>query len=193
MRDNNNRRLRELVQQCLLGDEDAWDKTVEVITPVILSICRSMRLSRDESLDIFGQVCYLLLKNLENLKSPDKLLSYVATTTRREILATRRKAQTLEEFKNSGLSTAVPQAESDPETSAERAQNLEILVAALLRLPEPESRLIWHLFLDENEPTYEEISELLGRPVSSIGPTRARILEKLRKILRKMGYRFGVF
>jgi DNA-directed RNA polymerase specialized sigma24 family protein len=37
------------------------------------------------------------------------------------------------------------------------------------------------LFYQKDELTYAEISRRSGMPVSSIGPTRARCLEKLKK------------
>ncbi len=187
------RRLTKLVQACLLGEEDAWNQVVDLITPVVYAICRSMGLTREESLDIFGQVCYLLLKNLKNLKTPDRLVAYVATTTRREILGVARRSRLYDDIKESGLVDQKNKTDECPEASFIQAQNMEILIKALGRLPETESRLIWHLFLDENEPTYEEISKELNRPVSSIGPTRARALERLQNILKKTGYKFGVF
>ena len=36
---------------------------------------------------------------------------------------------------------------------------------------------------DDPKPSYDEIAERLGIPVGSIGPTRARCLEKLRRLL----------
>jgi DNA-directed RNA polymerase specialized sigma24 family protein len=42
--------------------------------------------------------------------------------------------------------------------------------------------------LDASEPSYEEISERLGIPKGSIGPTRNRCLQQLRSILEGMGF-----
>ena len=36
-------------------------------------------------------------------------------------------------------------------------------------------------------PSYEEIGEMMNMPVASIGPTRARCLEKLRTVLPAKG------
>jgi DNA-directed RNA polymerase specialized sigma24 family protein len=43
------------------------------------------------------------------------------------------------------------------------------------------------LFLDHTEPSYDEISEQLGLPKGSIGPTRNRCLQQLRTILEGLG------
>ena len=63
------------------------------------------------------------------------------------------------------------------------------LIKAIIELPEKEYKLIWYLFLDENEPSYDEISQKLDIPVSSIGPTRIRSLKKLKKILKRKGFK----
>ena len=43
------------------------------------------------------------------------------------------------------------------------------------------------LFYDPNEPSYEEVGRRLKMPLGSIGPTRARCLQKLRQILEPAG------
>jgi DNA-directed RNA polymerase specialized sigma24 family protein len=47
--------------------------------------------------------------------------------------------------------------------------------------------LIEALYLDPRHPSYDVIGQELDMPVASIGPTRARCLEKLRMILRRRG------
>ena len=148
-----------------------------------------MRLSQEESLDIFGQICYLLLRHLESIRSPEKLLGYVSTMTRREVLAlTRRRGAyallTEEELEPHAVEH--PDFDSRLEQSDERA----MLMEAMLKLPARDYKLIYALFLDEKEPSYEQISEMLGIPVASIGPTRARILAKLQRWLRQKGFKF---
>ena len=47
--------------------------------------------------------------------------------------------------------------------------------------------LIDMLYFDARSPSYQEISQMMGMPVASIGPNRARCLEKLKKILQRRG------
>jgi DNA-directed RNA polymerase specialized sigma24 family protein len=53
---------------------------------------------------------------------------------------------------------------------------------ALRELTEPQRRLIAMLFADP-APSYSEISARLAVPIGSIGPTRCRLLDKLRRAL----------
>ena len=181
--------LIDLVHRCLSGDPQAWREIVDIVRPVILGTCRRMRLSQDESLDVFGQVCYLLLRHLERIESPEKLLAYVGTMTRREVLVlTRRRGMytllTEEELE--------PHAVDQPEVDSQLEQEDErvLLMESMLKLPVKEYKLIYALFLDESEPTYEQISAKLGIPVASIGPTRSRILAKLHRRLKQKGFKF---
>ena len=190
MANNQETSLTELVTQCLEGDADAWSRLVEAITPVIMSVCRSMGLAREDSLDIFGQTCYLLLTNLERLKSPDKLMAYVATTTRREVLANVRRGRLFDAARESGVIEVTGNAAANPEQLAEQSEKSAILIRAIWKLPEREARLMYHLFLDPEEPSYEDISTRLKIPVASIGPTRSRCLMKLGRMLKRMGELF---
>ena len=83
MTKTNHSDYEKLLVRCIQGDENAWEELVEKITPAILSACRMMRLSTEESLDIFEQACYILLHHLTNLKLSDKVIGNVSTITRR--------------------------------------------------------------------------------------------------------------
>lgn len=45
--------------------------------------------------------------------------------------------------------------------------------------------LLFALYFDPEEPSYEKVAERLSMPVGSIGPTRARCLKRLKKILEE--------
>ncbi|MFZ5980585.1 MAG: RNA polymerase sigma factor [Candidatus Zixiibacteriota bacterium] len=182
--------LGKLVKRCLRGEKQAWVSLIEIISPVIFSICRKMKLSREESFDIYGQVCYLLLQNISRLKDEEKVISYVATITRREIYALYRKSKIFEYLDESVLSNISREGIPDQDQILEATRRGEKLMKALVLLPERDYKLIMTLFFDKTEPSYKETSRKLGIPVSSIGPTRARSLEKLLKILKKKRFEF---
>src|SRR5262249_61773049 len=78
-----------------------------------------------------------------------------------------------------------PLADDIPDVSeqirqVEREHELE---RALDQLPERCRRLIDLLYFDVAEQSYSQIAATMGMPEASIGPTRARCLEKLRKLL----------
>jgi hypothetical protein len=54
------------------------------------------------------------------------------------------------------------------------------LCAGLAQLPLPCQRLL-SMLIEDPPPSYAEISERLGTSMGSIGPTRARCLDRLRR------------
>jgi RNA polymerase sigma factor (sigma-70 family) len=58
---------------------------------------------------------------------------------------------------------------------------------AVGKLPDRCRRLLELLYFEAANPTYEEIGRIMSMPVASIGPTRARCLEKLRTVFRRRG------
>ncbi len=182
--------IAQLVKRCRAGDEAAWSQLVRRITPVILSICKTMKLSREESFDVFGQVIYLLLVNLDKLRSPDKLLAYVGTTTRREIYSVNRREKLFEYIVDTELRLKTDSVYPGPDKTYEQSKRRETLSRAMFKLPQRDYQLLRILFFDSRKPDYEAASDLLGMPVGSVGPTRARILAKLKRILEKEGFEF---
>ncbi|RME29192.1 MAG: sigma-70 family RNA polymerase sigma factor [Candidatus Zixiibacteriota bacterium] len=187
-----NSQWARLVDRCRDGDEEAWRRVVELITPLVFSICNRMKLSREETFDVFGQVCYQLLRNLEKLRSADKLLAYVGTMTRREVYALERKGRFFSEFTGPGANDIADTTQVPPDRMLELGQRSERLMKAMARLPQRDYELLRLLFLERDRPSYEEIARRLGMPVSSIGPTRSRSLAKLKRLLRIMDRDLGI-
>jgi RNA polymerase sigma factor (sigma-70 family) len=177
--------FEDIVRRCLAEDQKAWEVLTVRLTPLIFGICRTMRLSRDETRDVHGEVSYLLVKNLRNLRSPKKLLSYVARITKNEALKIIRKPK-LKEASESTLIEDLPGAwNQPPDELYDGVRRTEAVAKAMAMLPERCFELIWALFFDADEPSYKEISKRLGIPVQSIGPTRKRCLEKMKKIIKR--------
>jgi RNA polymerase sigma factor (sigma-70 family) len=173
--------VTDLVTRARNGDKQAWDALVERYAPLIWSICRRYRLSGADAEDVSQTVWLHLLDQLGNLREPAALPGWLATTTRREcsrILRAARRPQA------AGLAL---EAENIPDTHAVVAEE-ELLLAernAALReafsdLPPDFQRLISLLIADPPIP-YAEIGAILGIPVGSIGPTRGRCLDRLRR------------
>ncbi|MFH2035940.1 MAG: hypothetical protein ABIJ45_06015, partial [Candidatus Zixiibacteriota bacterium] len=66
---------------------------MDIITPLVLSLCQKSRLSREESCDVYSQVSYKILKNLNKLKAANKFMQYVRSITVNEIISLYRKSQ----------------------------------------------------------------------------------------------------
>ena len=175
------RAVTGLVTRARNADRQAWDALVERYAPLIWSICRQHRLGGADADDV-GQTVWLhLVEHLGKLRDPAALPGWLVTTTRRECIRVLRAAQ------GSMAAEYLPDAEilSDQRTgTAEQelltAERHTALLEALLDLPADCQRLIALLSADPPAP-YAEISARLGIPVGSIGPTRRRCLDKIRR------------
>ena len=76
--------------------------------------------------------------------------------------------------------------ENCPERAALRGERVILVWLVLAELSEPHQRLI-RLLMSSPTPSYRDVSAQLGMPVGSIGPTRARILARMRAKLAALG------
>jgi RNA polymerase sigma factor (sigma-70 family) len=72
-----------------------------------------------------------------------------------------------------------------------QTQEQQTVRDAVEKLPDRCRNLLELLYFSTKNPSYEEISDTMKMPVASIGPTRARFLEKLRTVLRRRGIKQG--
>lgn len=184
------KKLEKLILACREGDNRAWHILVDYLGPLIFSICKRARLSRDEGLDIYGQVCYELVRSIHSLQSPGKIRSFVATITRRRIYKLYKHMRIVEDIDESVKRELCSNGPGNPDEAYDQIRKRAIILEAMSHLSARDSDLLTALFLDPDEPSYKEISARLGMPVSSIGPTRAKALEKLYRILKRRNIGF---
>jgi len=171
----------DLVTRAAQGDKHAWDALVERYIPLIWSICRKHRLSDADAEDVGQNVWLQLIHQLGKIRDPAALPGWLATVTRRECLrvtaATKRPPAT-------GYAISAEIIADEESATAEQellaAERHAALREAFAALPASGQRLI-ALLLEDPPVSYAEISARLGIPAGSIGPTRRRCLDKLRR------------
>lgn len=165
-----------LVAAAAAGDQTAWRELVERYAPLLVTVVRRFRLSPAETEDVAQTVWLRLVEYLSGLKEPQALPSWIITTGRREsirYLSTRRRSDPLD-------ADQVVADQVELEEGLYRAERHEVLLAGLAELPARQRELL-SLLIEDPAPSYDEISERTGIPVGSIGPTRARALDRLRR------------
>jgi RNA polymerase sigma factor (sigma-70 family) len=165
--------VADLVAGAKNGDSQAWNALVERYSPLIWSICRQYRVDGPAVEDVAQCVWLHLVKNLHNLRDPAALPGWLATTTRRECSHLQRVPSAMRG--NGQMLEDMPD-----EHELLVAELGAVLREACARLPVPYQRLLALLIADPPVP-YTEISARLGIPVGSIGPTRRRLLDRLRR------------
>ena len=173
--------VTDLVSRARNGDKTAWDALVERYAPLVWSICSRHHLDGAEADDAGRSVWLQLLDHLDTICDPAALAGWLAATTRRECGRAERAAQA------PGAAGPARYAQTIPDEQAGTGEH-ELLAAernsalreAFLHLPLSCRRLITML-IEDPPPPYTQISAKLGIPVASIGPTRSRCLDELRR------------
>lgn len=171
-----------LVRGAAAGDKDSWERLVDQFSRLIWSITAEFRLVESDAADVVQTTWLRLLEHIGRLQYPDRVGSWLAATARHECLRSlaARKRLVIGHDQNDMEETPAPGPEVDERLLAmERDQ---IVRDAMSNLPNRWQRLLEMLMADPPVP-YTEISDELGLPVGSIGPTRGRCLARLRVLL----------
>jgi RNA polymerase sigma factor (sigma-70 family) len=175
----------ELVAQCLSGDAQAWEALIFRYRRLIYSIPVKFNFIPADASDVFQAVCVKLIEHLHELKDETKVSAWLITTTTRQCIHVRaqrmRETSTDEDFDEPAASEVNVE---DIQIQTQEQQNIR---DAVRKLPDRCRRLLEFLYFETTSPSYEEIGRQMNMPVASIGPTRARCLEKLRTVFRRKG------
>jgi len=163
------------------GDQGAWNELIERYSPLVWSICLRYQLNRQDIDDVGQTVWLLLVERIGSLREPAALPGWLATTTKHECLrilrATRR-------HDHEGLP---PEDQMPPDPAATMidqelitAERNAALRAAFAELPRGCHELL-SMLISDPPSAYADISATLGVAVGSIGPMRARCLDRLRR------------
>ena len=169
-----------MVNRAAAGDQGAWNQIVERYSPLVWSICLRYRLDRQDSDDVGQSVWLLLVERIGMLREPAALPGWLATTTQRECLRVLRTSRRHDhvELPDEQLSLDLDAAMIEEELLA--AERDAAVRAAFAELPRGCRELLAMLTGDQPH-SYEDISATLGMRVGSIGPMRARCLDRLRQ------------
>jgi len=170
----------ELLSRVVAGDERAWNELVGRFAGLVWSVARSFRLSSAATDDVVQTVWLRLAEHCGRIREPDRLASWLATTTRNESLRVIRGNVRLtpqDAFDETSDLTA-----SSIEDRVTDDDTLRAVLKAFAQLSADDQALL-RLLCAVPPLDYETIAETLGRPIGSIGPTRARCLERLRRLL----------
>lgn len=176
----------QLVRHCLDGSEEAWSELIEKYRTLIFSVPIKYGFSREETADIFQDVCCELLLQLKNLREPQALPKWLLRVATHKCFYWRRRGSRL-------LAMDLPQLErTAKEQSPEaleivtEAEQLQEVHAAIATLTDRGQRLVRMLFFEDPPRPYQEVARALGVATGSVGFLRQRCLHFLRKEMRKI-------
>ena len=181
---------KDLLLACRRGDEAAWETLVKRYERLIYTIPRRAGLDPDRSTEVFQEVFTTLVEKLNDIEQPERLQAWLVTTARRKTLRLisregRPRAFVDEEGEGEAEINELPDEALLPDEVLVRLEEQHRVRSALAALDERCRKLLKLLFYTAEPPPYSEIATTLGTTEGSIGPTRARCLEKLFRVLDK--------
>lgn len=169
------------------GDQVAWDGIVERYHRLVWAVVRSYRLSPSDAADVTQVTWLRLVEHLGSLRDPARVGAWLATTARREALRLSRQRRADQERTSDVDLVVLPASGPSVEDALLREESDAALHRALRELGDRCQQLLRALACSP-PAHYDEISQALGMPVGSIGPTRGRCLDRLRASLTEQGW-----
>lgn len=178
-----------LLKAAAAGDAASWNQIVEDYGRLVWSVARGFRLSLADAADVSQTTWLRLVENLDRIQYPEQLAGWLATTARRESLRVIRKAQReipdSEEAEENVPFFGDSEDDGDPQSALVAEQDRTDLWQAFAQLSERCRNLLRVVAVTPLE-SYAAVAEALGMRVGSIGPTRSRCLEHLKRELKTL-------
>jgi RNA polymerase sigma factor (sigma-70 family) len=177
----------QLVRQCLSGSEEAWSLLIEKYEALIYSIPVKFGLPQHEAADVFQATCVELLARLPELREPRALPKWLIQVAHHQCYKWRRQSQRVVS-RDSEPDLPEPETPAIADALVQQTCEEQVLREAIATLSPKCRQLIDLLFLEIPSRPYSEVARELGLAVGSIGFTRQKCIERLRRALNDLGF-----
>ena len=182
--------LSVLLKAASEGDQEAWTVITDRFTKLLWAVARSYRLSHDDAGDVVQNTWLRLLENLTTIHHPEALPGWLATTARREALGVlRRQGRNVLARTDDQMTDRADPLAAELDTALLEDERDAQLWASLDQISDRCQHLLKAL-MAVDRPVYAEVSAAFDMPIGSIGPTRMRCLEHLRRVMAESGYTY---
>lgn len=165
----------ELLRSAGLGDERSWVEIVERYRGLVATVVRSFRLQDADARDAEQRTWLRLVENSRGVRDPERLGGWLATTASRECLRILRESRGVVPLEIDVMPDPA-RAVEDRVVDADTVARIHGIVDTL---PPRGRTVMQELFADEPRP-YADVARATGIPVGSLGPTRQRLLRRVR-------------
>lgn len=176
-----------LVRGAAGGDEVAWRGLVARFSNLVWAVARAHRLANADAADVYQTTWLRLAEHIGRIEHPERVGAWLATAARRECLQSLRsaaKTAPTDDMDRLDITAAVGNPTEEAVLAAETGREDAARAAAMWRAFERLSgrcRELLRILMASPPPSYAEVAAALGLPLGSIGPTRARCLQRLRE------------
>jgi RNA polymerase sigma factor (sigma-70 family) len=176
-----------LVKECLSGNEEAWSQLIDKYKALIYSIPVKYSLTQHEAADVFQATCVELLVRLPELREPRALPKWLMQVAHHECYRLKRLNQRVVS-RDAEPDLPEPETPAIAESLVQQTQEEQMLREAMAALTPQCRRLVELLFFEIPSRPYIEVAAELGLAVGSIGFTRQKCIERLRRQLEELGF-----
>jgi RNA polymerase sigma factor (sigma-70 family) len=176
-----------LVKECLSGDEAAWAQLIDKYKALIYSIPIKYNLPPQEAADVFQSTCVELLVRLPELREPRALPKWLMQVAHHECYRVKRLSKRVVS-RDSEENSPEPEVPPIAESLVQQTQEEQMLREAIAVLTPQCRRLVEMLFFESPSRPYAEVAAELGLALGSIGFTRQKCIERLRRRLEELGF-----
>ncbi len=176
-----------LVKECLAGNEDAWSLLIDKYKALIYSMPVKYGLPPHEAADVFQSTCMELLIRLRELREPKALPKWLMQVAHHQCYRVKRQAQRLVS-RDAEPDLPEPETPAIAETLVQQTQEEQMLREAMGTLTPQCRRLVELLFFETPARPYAQVAAELGLALGSIGFTRQKCIERLRRNLDELGF-----
>lgn len=175
----------QLIEKCRVGrDEKAWDELVGRYERLVFYVpFRMYGLSEMDAADITQTVFSIMLKSFSTFHADSNVKSWLITVAKRHTWRHIERTKKEISFEAQDISESVVMNQVATVSEVAQWETVSWLNDGLMQLSERCRALLTALYLDEEPLSYDEIAVQFRMRKGSVGPTRARCLEKLREFL----------
>lgn len=176
-----------LIKEYLGGDQDSLKTLIDKYAPSIYNFSIQF-VGRDNAEDITQDVFLKVWKNLRNFNiEKASFKTWIFTISRNTITDYLRKKKMINfselDNEEESFESSIEDSEVLPDESFAKLQDKEFLNIILEKIPS-HYREVLVLYYQE-EMTFKEIGELLGKPLNTVKSYHHRALVLLREIIKK--------
>lgn len=178
----------QLVELSVSGDADAFGEIVRRWERKIFALCFGMLGREDDARDAVQEAFISAYRSLKNFRGEAKVSSWLHRIAVNQCLTIKRRAKTrsedfLDEDESAEDRTFVAPAHLSPARTTEQSERLTLVRQAVQALPSELKEVV--VMKEFQEMTFQEISETLELPLSTVKSRLYTALKQLRMKLER--------
>ena len=169
-----------LVRRHFDGDEIALAELIAIFQSLVRAAARRVLRCATDVDDAVQDTWLNFVRFGDRITDPERVGAWlwtVALNSARRIQ--RRDSRCIVADNVADLADARADEVPDPDHALQRCERASVVLRAAAEMREADQRVL-SLMMDDRAYDYRQISTISGRPIGSLGPTRDRIIRKLR-------------